>query len=255
MDLGLTGARVLVGGASRGIGFATASAFLEEGANVALIARGAEGLERARADLAAAFPAATVVAAAGDLSDAAAAAAVVSEAVAGLGGLDVAVANVGGGSGPAEASVDSGVWSDLIGQNLISAVHVCQEAAAVMPAGGSIVLIGSIAGLADVGAPLPYQAAKAALTRYGHDLARRVAGRGIRVNLVAPGNVLFPGGSWERHLTADRARVEGYIGAEVPLARFGTPEEIASAVVFLCSARSSFTTGACLVVDGGQLRA
>jgi 3-oxoacyl-[acyl-carrier protein] reductase len=83
----------------------------------------------------------------------------------------------------------------------------------------------------------------------------RLAGRdGVRINAVAPGNVLFPGGSWERKLAERREFFEQYVRTEVPLQRFGRAEEIADAVVFLASERASFVTGACLVVDGGQTR-
>jgi 3-oxoacyl-[acyl-carrier protein] reductase len=90
--------------------------------------------------------------------------------------------------------------------------------------------------------------------RYARDLARALAPQGLRVNEVAPGNVLFPGGRWEELLAGDRAGVEAYVEAEVPLKRFATAQEIAEAIVFLCSPRSGFTTAATLVVDGGQLR-
>ena len=75
-----------------------------------------------------------------------------------------------------------------------------------------------------------------------------------RVNAVAPGNILFPGGTWQRKLDADAAAVNAMISAEVPLARFGTPEEIGASVAFLASGHAAFITGACLVVDGGQTR-
>jgi 3-oxoacyl-[acyl-carrier protein] reductase len=115
--------------------------------------------------------------------------------------------------------------------------------------------IGSIAGLETHAAPLPYNAAKAALVRYSADMARLLAPRGIRVNLVVPGNVLHPDAVWREMLDADPEGVEAHIAREVPLARFGTPDEIASCVVFLCSEPASFVTGSCLVVDGGQVRA
>jgi 3-oxoacyl-[acyl-carrier protein] reductase len=120
---------------------------------------------------------------------------------------------------------------------------------------GSIVLIGSIAGLESLGAPIPYGTAKAALEHYGKDLARRVGRYGVRVNTVAPGNILCPGGAWERKLDADAAGVNAMIAAEVPLGRFGAPEEIGAAVAFLASDRAAFLTGSCLVADGGQTRA
>jgi len=83
---------------------------------------------------------------------------------------------------------------------------------------------------------------------------RVVARQNIRVNCVPPGNILFPGGSWERHLTKNREAVLNSIQAEVPMNRFGTSDEIAGLVAFPCSSRASFITGCCFVADGGQSR-
>jgi 3-oxoacyl-[acyl-carrier protein] reductase len=116
------------------------------------------------------------------------------------------------------------------------------------------VFIASIVGVESVRAPLAYSAAKTALHAYAKNLARAVASQGVRVNVVAPGNVLFDGGSWAAKLAEDPERVRGYIGAEVPLGRFGNPEEIADLVAFLASSRAAFITGACVVADGGQTR-
>jgi 3-oxoacyl-[acyl-carrier protein] reductase len=109
--------------------------------------------------------------------------------------------------------------------------------------------------LESLGAPIPYGAAKAALEHYAKDLSHRVGRHGVRVNTVAPGNILFPGGTWQRKLEANPAGVTAMISAEVPLARFGAPEEIGAAVAFLASDRAAFITGACVVADGGQTRA
>ena len=254
MDLGLRDKVAFVGGASRGIGLAIARAFLAEGAHVALAARSEERLQAARAELAASFPDRSVLAAQADMCDPSDVDRAVSQVVAELGRLDCAVANAGSGRGPAGWQLDPGDWRAILDHNFTSAVLLCQRAAREMHDGGALALIGSIAGLSDLGAPLPYSAAKAALLRYARDLARRLASESIRVNLVAPGNVIFPGGRWEELLGGDREGIERYISREVPMARFGSPEEIASAVVFLCSERASFITGACLVADGGQLR-
>ena len=85
-------------------------------------------------------------------------------------------------------------------------------------------------------------------------LARLAAPKGVRVNAVVPGNIIFPGGTWETKLAERREVFEHYIQSEVPLQRFGRPEEIADVVVFLASERASFITGACVVVDGGQTK-
>jgi 3-oxoacyl-[acyl-carrier protein] reductase len=249
VNLELDGKAVLVGGASRGIGLAIAKGFAAEGARVALVGRDEAALEGARAEVgaSAAIPA--------DLTSEVQAREAVRTATEALGGLDVAVANAGRGSGPTDDAVGSEIWREMLDENLMTAVHVCEAAQEAMTAGGSLVLIGSIAGLDFHRSPLPYSTAKAALVRYSRDLARRLGARGLRVNLVAPGNIIFPGGRWEQRLNENREAIEDMIEREVPMKRFGTPEEIADAVLFLASERSSFTTGAVLVADGGELRA
>jgi 3-oxoacyl-[acyl-carrier protein] reductase len=118
----------------------------------------------------------------------------------------------------------------------------------------TIVFIASIAGMERLPAPLPYSAAKAALINYAKNLAWVTADLSIRVNCIAPGNILFPGGSWEAHLRDRGDQVLSYVNSEVASKRFGTPEEVAETVGFLCSAKASFITGTCVVVDGGQSR-
>ena len=114
--------------------------------------------------------------------------------------------------------------------------------------------ISSIAGWEALKAPLTYSVAKAAVLSAMKNLSHLVAEKGIRVNAVVPGNILFPGGTWAKKLAKKTRFFENYIFTEVPLQRFGRPDEIADAVVFLSSERASFITGACLVVDGGQTR-
>jgi 3-oxoacyl-[acyl-carrier protein] reductase len=252
MDLGLTGTGTLVAGASRGIGLATARAFLAEGADVAVVARGQDRLVATRDELAAQFPGRRVVAVRGDMRNPDDVETVIQTAIGEFGRLDSVIANAGKGVGRAGWELDARDWRDMLDENFLTAAYLCRAAATVMES-GALVLVGSIAGLGHLAAPLPYSAAKAALVRYGKDLARALASRNVRVNVVAPGNVLFPGGRWEDLIERDRAGVEAYVSGAVPMARFGTPEEVASAIVFLCSQPASFVTGACLTVDGGQL--
>ena len=84
--------------------------------------------------------------------------------------------------------------------------------------------------------------------------ARLLASEGIRVNTVAPGNILFPGGVWDHKLKENPKQVAAYINAEVPMKRMGAPEEVTDAVLFLSSERTAFITGTCLIIDGGQAR-
>jgi 3-oxoacyl-[acyl-carrier protein] reductase len=119
----------------------------------------------------------------------------------------------------------------------------------------AIVCVSSICGLAALGAPVTYSAAKAALNATVRGLARPLAQKGIRINAVAPGNILFEGGTWARKLAENKAGVEDMLAREVPLRRLGKPDEIADVVGFLASPRAAFITGTVIVADGGQLRA
>jgi 3-oxoacyl-[acyl-carrier protein] reductase len=96
--------------------------------------------------------------------------------------------------------------------------------------------------------------AKAAEISLAKGLSRELAKDNILVNSVAPGSLMFPGGSWERRQKADPEGIAAYLKAEVPLGRFGTPQEVAAVVTFLASDRASLVTGACWTVDGGQSR-
>jgi len=255
MDLGLAGKSVFIGGSSRGIGRCTAYAFLREGASVTITGRQEESLLESEQLLREEFGSDRVLACAGNLHDEAVAADALERAWDRFGRLDCLVANVGSGSGERGSELARAEWDRVYSINLWTSVALAQAALGrLRENGGSIVLIASIAGLESLGAPIPYATSKAALIQYANELSRAVAADGVRVNAVAPGNILFPGGSWDRLTASDPEHWRSYVEREVPLARFGTPEEIADAVLFLASDRSSFTTGACLVVDGGQTR-
>jgi 3-oxoacyl-[acyl-carrier protein] reductase len=119
---------------------------------------------------------------------------------------------------------------------------------------GSIVCISSICGIEALGCPVPYAAAKAALESYVRNAARWMGKHGVRINSVAPGNILFPGSVWERKLKENRGAVDDMLAREVALGKLGSPEDVARMAAWLASSLAAFITGATYVVDGGQLK-
>ena len=183
------------------------------------------------------------------------AAAAITGAVAGLGGLDVAIANVGKSFARTAAEMDDADLTRSLEVNRWSSARVARGAIPHLRAagGGAIVLVSSIWGREAGGSP-GYNVAKAGVIALAKALARDHAVDGIRVNSVAPGSILFPGGGWDRKQQADPEGIAAFVARELPLARFGAPTEVADVVTFLVSPRASWVNGACVVVDGGQSR-
>lgn len=255
MNLDLTDKTIFVAGGSRGIGLGIVEACLAEGAKVAFTARGAEALEATRARLAEAYGADKVWARAGDMRDTAVIDAALADAEASLAPLWGVVANVGLDGAPPGTEIDDETWDAGLSQNLGTAFRLARGALRLMKPRdeGALLMISSLAGLTGLGTPLTYGTSKAAMNHLTKELAR-LSGQ-IRVNCIAPGNIVFPGGTWEERSTGPRAEAwTRWIKREVPLRRFGTPEEIGATAAFLLSPRASFITGAIVPVDGGQNR-
>ncbi len=242
MNLGLEGKACLVAGASRGIGRAIAIALAREGGRVAAVARNREGLA---SDL-------NIVA---DVSTAEGAQAAIDQTVAAFGALDVVIANVGKSFARDAAQMDDDDLAKSLDLNLWTAARIAQRSVPhLAKTRGSITMIASIWGREGGGAP-GYNVAKAGVIALAKALNHDHAKQGIRVNSVAPGSTLFPGGGWDRRQQADPAGIAAMIERDLPFGRFGTVEEIADAVVFVASPRASWIAGTCIVVDGGQSHA
>ena len=251
MDLGLQDKIALVTGASRGIGNRIALALAAEGAKLTICARNEEGLQNAAAELA--DKGAEVEALVADATRPEDAERIVAATGERFGGVDILINNVGGSVWTPFAEISDDEWQHVFDLSFFSSVRVTRAAMPLMEArgGGSVVNISSIFGR-EIGGPISYNAAKAAMISVTSNLAQEVAAKNIRVNTVAPGSIIFPGGSWERRQKEDPEKIKAFIEDNIASGRFGTPEEVADVVAFLASERSSWVTGACLNVDGGQ---
>lgn len=250
MQLGLSGKTALVTGSSKGIGRAIADALCAEGCRVAINGRNADDLAAAAAEITGA------IAVGGDVARPEEARRVVAEAIKALGHLDILVCNVGCGRSVPPGEETPEEWQRVFALNLWSTtntVETAREALAVRK--GAIVCISSICGLEVVpGAPVTYSAAKAALHAYVRGVARPLGTQGVRINAVAPGNILFDGSTWSRKLTESKETVQTMLKQDVALGCLGTPHDVANLVVYLASPRAGFATGGIWTLDGGQVR-
>jgi 3-oxoacyl-[acyl-carrier protein] reductase len=256
MDLSLTDQIALVTGSSRGLGLAIATALAAEGCRVAVCARTERRLMEAAAEVGrAAGKEDRVLAISADLSTREGVERVVADTVTAFGGLDILVNNVGLARGTTIVDTVDTDWTAAIDQTLFPAIRASWLAVPHMRrrGGGSIVMIASIYGR-ESGGRMTYNAVKAAEISLAKSMAQQLARDNIRVNSVAPGSILFPGGSWHRRQQDDPTGIADFVARELPFGRFGRPEEVGSVVAFLVSPKASWISGACVPVDGCQSR-
>jgi 3-oxoacyl-[acyl-carrier protein] reductase len=246
MDLGLAGKKAIITGGKRGLGFATADLLAEEGADVAICARGdvSEAVEALRKH------GHKVVGAGVDVTDADAYKGWLQSAIDELGGCDILVHNVSGASGKGEAGWKNNLELDVFG--LIRAAEVVVSAMEA-GGGGAIVCLSSIAAQEEFAGPGSFGPMKAAMTAYASNLSQSLASKGIRVNIVSPGPVFFEGGNWDTIKTHMEAFYDATV-AKMPLKRLGEPREVANTIAFLASPAASLITGANVTIDGGYTK-
>src|SRR5262249_17443454 len=192
-----------------------------------------------------------VLAVVADVSTARGVETVMDETVTKFGGLDILVNNVGLARGSTIVDTSDSEWQDAVDQTLFPAIRASRLAVPHMRkrGGGSIVMIASIWGR-ESGGRMTYNAVKAAEISLAKSMAQQLARDNIRVNSVAPGSILFPGGSWDRRQKEDPAGIADFVLRELPFGRFGRPEEVGAVVAFLVSPRASWISGARGPLDG-----
>ena len=250
MDLDLANKNVLIIGASGGIGSAIVNTFNEESANLFLVGRNIIKLKKLKNSLSSKNK--KVFLEQCDVLNPSRLINVYKKIKKLKIKYDTLVLNIGDGKSNNKVITSKSHWEKVWDVNFNSSLYPIRQFLPLMKKNSSIIFISSIAGVKTIGAPTDYSVAKASIIALAQNLALKLAPN-IRVNCVAPGNILFKGGSWENKIKKNKTHVLNMINKNVPLKRFGTPQEIANTVIFLASERSSFITGEVLVVDGGQV--
>lgn len=249
MDLKLKNKIVLITGSSSGIGRDIASKFLQEGCHVIINGRNEQKLRNASKALENCFYVK------GDITDDKDIEKIVKICIKKYKKIDILICNVGSGRSKPIGKESINDIEKMLKINFYSSTKIIYKLKqTLIKSKASIICISSIAGIEFTTAPTGYTVAKAALNAYVSSISRYFAKKQVRINVVAPGNILFKGSVWEKKLLKDKKQVNKMLKTEVPMNRFGVVEEISNLVVFLSSKCSSFTTGSVITIDGGQTR-
>lgn len=242
MDLELTGKKVIIGGATRGISRATAKLFAAEGAELGLFSRNGDALDELKEELGG-----KVVAREFTWEDRDSYKEMLKGLADELGGCDIFIHSIS--SSGAQGSQD---WEASFQLDMLGAVDGCETLEPYLEKSGtgSVILMSSTAAIETFLIPQAFNAIKAAVITYGSQLGQAWAPKGIRVNMVSPGPISYSGGNWEG-IKALMPDLYTGIVSQIPAGRMGTPEEVAKSVVFLASPAAGYVTGANLVIDGG----
>jgi 3-oxoacyl-[acyl-carrier protein] reductase len=248
VDLGIAGKVALVTAGTRGIGLGIAQALSNEGVRVAVAARTEADVKRTAASLGGFGIVADLMTEEGGRH-------AVKETEDSLGPIEILVNNLGLRAGTSWADTGTKEFEAAFSGNVAVSVRMTQLVlpGMLLRGWGRIVAITSVWGRETGGAPA-YNAAKAAEISFVKSLAREVASKGVTVNAVAPGSILWTGGGWDRRQKADPEGIADFVRQDMPLGRFGTVDEVSSVVAFVCSTQAGLVNGAVLAVDGGQSR-
>ena len=242
--------KVLITGSTSGIGLEIANAFSKAKCLVALNGRNKRKLHNAKKKI---F---NSLVSPGNVENPKSAKKVVSNAFKKLKGLDILVCNVGSGQSAKPGKEKYLDWQKSFKKNLFSATNVIEESKKyLIKSKGVIICISSICGTEFIkGAPITYSTAKSALNTYVKLNSKILGNFGVRINAIAPGNIMLKGSTWEKKLRKNRIQTKNLISQNVPLNKFGLPKNISDICIFLASKNSGFVTGSIWVVDGGQTK-
>jgi len=248
VDLGIEGKVALITAATRGIGLGIAHALARQGVRVSVVARTAADVQRVAESIKGFGVAADVTTEVGCRKS-------VEETVRNLGPIEILINNFGARAGASWRDTGPKEFEAAFEGNVVASARMTQL---VLPGmvergWGRVIVITSVYGRESGGAPA-YNAGKAAEISMVKSLAQDVAAKGVTVNSIAPGSILWAGGGWHRRQQADPEGIAEFVRREMPMGRFGTVDEVAAIVAFVCSRQASLLTGACIPVDGAQGR-
>jgi len=239
--------KVFVSGSSKGIGLSIAKKLLDEGNEVVINGRNRKKI----LSLCKKFNFTGAVA--GDLSNNNGAKKVIKNTIKILGRLDVLICNAGESKSCKPNTENYKDWIKMFNQNFFTTSNLIENSKKYLIASkGEIVSISSAAGIKFIkGAPITYSTAKAAINFYLQSLSSYLGSQGVRVNIIAPGNILFKGSTWEKKIKKDKKNVKKIISDTVPLKRFGSRNDVAELVSYLISGKANYLNGSIITVDGG----